>query len=112
MNKSLLTLPALLACLFISTIILGADHNCTDCHNSAAPSLNDLNKPLTALCADCHAARITAGEHKVDIAVSIPSNTLPLQGGKLTCITCHDPHQASLALRLPAQDICRQCHKN
>ena len=110
MNKILLTLTALSAGLLISTIIFGADHNCTDCHNSATPSVNDLNKPLSALCADCHATRIVAGEHKVDIAVNIPANTLPLQGGKLTCITCHDPHQPSLALRMPAQDICRQCH--
>jgi predicted CXXCH cytochrome family protein len=115
MNRTLLTLSALLACLFISTVILSADHQCADCHVSAVHNTDDLKKPLSALCVDCHAARISAGEHKVDIAVSIlgktPGNTLPLQAGKLTCITCHDPHKVSLALRLPANELCQQCHK-
>jgi predicted CXXCH cytochrome family protein len=115
MNKTLLTFPVLLAWLLFSTAIIGADHKCTDCHNSESPSTNDLNKPISALCVDCHAARIAAGEHKVDIAVNAlgktPNITLPLQGGKLTCVTCHDPHQTSLALRLPTNELCMQCHK-
>ena len=115
MNRTLLTLSALIACLFISTATLGADHQCADCHTSTAHNTDDLKKPLSALCVDCHAARITAGEHKVDIAVNIlgktPGITLPLQGNKLTCITCHDPHKASLGLRLPTNELCGQCHK-
>lgn len=112
---TLLTKSALLVCLFVSTTTLSADHMCTDCHNSESPGTNDLTKPLSALCVDCHAARITAGEHKVDIAVNTLDKTqviiLPLQGEKLTCITCHDPHKISLALRMPTNELCVQCHK-
>ena len=113
--RTLLTPSALLACLFIGTTTLSADHMCADCHNSESPGTNDLNKPLSVLCVDCHAARIAAGEHKVDIAVNIlgkaPGSVLPLQDDRLTCITCHDPHKASLALRIPANELCEQCHK-
>ena len=115
MNKMRLILPVLLTWLLFSTAIFGAGHQCADCHKSESPSVNDLNKPISTLCVDCHAARITAGEHKVGIAVSAlgntPNMTLPLQGDKLTCITCHDPHKNSLALRLPTNELCVQCHK-
>ena len=119
MNKMLLTLPVLLTWLLLSLVVLGADHQCTDCHASTSHNTDDLKKPLSALCVDCHAARISAGEHKVDIAVStlgempdyILANKLPLQAGKLTCITCHDPHKTSLVLRLPKSELCQQCHK-
>ena len=119
MNRTLFTLLALLVCLFISTATLGVDHQCADCHVSTPHNNDDLKKPPSELCVDCHAARISAGEHKVDIAVStlgeMPdytlSSKLPLQAGKLTCITCHDPHKTSLALRLPKNELCQQCHK-
>jgi predicted CXXCH cytochrome family protein len=99
--------------LFISPLALGADHKCNDCHKTSSPGKADLVKPLSTLCADCHAARLAAGEHAVDISLSSTMDNkmaLPLQNGKLTCITCHDPHKASLALRLTDPDLCQQCH--
>lgn len=88
-----------------------ADHACADCHNSATPNKNDLKQALSGLCADCHAARIAAGEHAVDIPATAPENTLPLQAGNMTCITCHDPHQPRAALRKKDPQICWECHK-
>jgi predicted CXXCH cytochrome family protein len=87
-----------------------ADHSCANCHRSATPSTDDLIQPLSGLCADCHPERIAAGEHVVDVDAHNPTTTLPLQAGKLTCITCHDPHQPRAALRLPDPALCRQCH--
>ena len=112
MNKTLkkLVFAGILAGSFTSLVALGADHNCSDCHGSATPGANDLVNPLASLCADCHRERIAAGEHQVDISVNIPGNTLPLQDGQLTCITCHDPHKGVAALRMTDPEICRQCH--
>ena len=99
-----------LAVLFISINADAANHACTDCHNSATPGANDLIKPLSTLCADCHAERIAAGEHVVDIPVTAPNNTLPLHNGVMSCATCHDPHQPFAALRMVDPELCRQCH--
>ena len=105
-----LLLTVWLTILFLCTTAGAADHACPDCHNSLAPSANDLIKPLSALCADCHAERIAAGEHVVDIPVFAPNNTLPIQNGVMTCATCHDPHQPFAALRMVDPELCRQCH--
>jgi len=102
--------PALLMVWLMSGNNALADHSCTDCHNSATPGASDLNKPLSGLCADCHAKRIAAGEHAVDIPVFAPNNTLPLHEGKLSCATCHDPHQPFAALRMMDPELCKQCH--
>lgn len=93
----------------VSGSALAADHSCSDCHASATPSAADLIKPLSGLCADCHAARIAAGEHLVDVPVSV-ATVLPTSDGKLTCVTCHDPHQPRAALRMQDPALCRQCH--
>ena len=102
--------PALLMVWLPSSNNALADHSCTDCHNSATPGVSDLIKPLSGLCADCHAKRIAAGEHAVDIPVFASNNTLPLHEGKLSCATCHDPHQPFAALRMIDPELCKQCH--
>ena len=97
---------------FLISSVSYAEHTCTDCHNSDTPGATDLIKPLSTLCSDCHQERIAAGEHQVDIpATFVEGNTLPLQNGNMTCITCHDPHGSSLALRMTDPDLCKQCHK-
>ena len=107
--KMLLTIILLLL-LTTWLPLASADHSCTDCHNSGTPSNTDLIKPLSSLCADCHAERIAAGEHVVDITVTAATNTLPIQNGNMTCITCHDPHQTLAALRKMDPELCRECH--
>ncbi|WP_455218424.1 cytochrome c3 family protein [Kaarinaea lacus] len=95
-----------------SQSVQAANHNCTDCHGTQSPGATDLVKPLSMLCADCHQARIAAGEHRVDVPVTTAgNNALPLSDGKMTCITCHDPHGTSLALRMKDPDLCNHCHK-
>lgn len=102
--------PICLASLLVSGSALSADHNCADCHGSASPNTNDPIQALSGLRADCHIERIAAGEYVVDIPVNISSNTLPLQNGQLTCITCHDPHKVFAELLLGGPGLCRECH--
>ena len=111
--KQILRNPAWAAGLVVLCISLNAnaaDHACTDCHNSATPSASDLIKPLSGLCADCHAKRIAAGEHAVDVPVFALNNTLPLHKGVMSCATCHDPHLPFAALRMMDPELCEQCH--
>lgn len=75
-----------------------------------------LNKPMEELCSSCHQTRIGAGEHKVGIKPSMPVEGLPLDAnGKMTCITCHDPHgKQGFESLLRARDfteLCKKCHK-
>ncbi len=75
-----------------------------------------LSKPLEELCSSCHQTRIGAGEHKVGIKPSMPVEALPLDAdGKITCITCHDPHGSKgFDKLLRARDfteLCKKCHK-
>ncbi|MEK6580989.1 MAG: cytochrome c3 family protein [Nitrospirota bacterium] len=75
-----------------------------------------LNKPLEELCSSCHQTRIGAGEHKIGIKPSTPVDGLPLDAdGKITCITCHDPHGSKgFDKLLRARDfteLCKKCHK-
>jgi predicted CXXCH cytochrome family protein len=52
-------------------------------------------------------------EHTVDVIPSMDVGGLPLKEGKVTCVTCHDPHKNpySMLLRVPAKDLCLVCHK-
>jgi len=108
-----MTVKSLVMTIWLAALFSSAnatDHTCTDCHATSTPGANDLINPLPDLCVDCHAERIAAGEHIVDIPVSEPDNTLPLYDGVMSCATCHDPHQPFAALRMEDPELCRQCH--
>jgi len=79
-------------------------------------------------CHDRHGGGSTAGAHPVDVAYARPSQTslragpetfnaaIVLQGGKVGCLTCHDPKAATLHhLAAPtrgevAKRLCVACH--
>ena len=69
-------------------------------------------------CADCHWSRTgPAGEHH-PLAVMSPaqlgSPALPLAGGRMTCLTCHDlgiSHPGQLRLPMEDSALCRACHR-
>ncbi len=88
--------------------------DCTVCHTShdIAGKTAALKKPLQELCIDCHADRAAPNEHKVGVAPQAAVKTLPLKDGKITCITCHDPHKGTYRkmLRVPPKDLCITCH--
>lgn len=87
--------------------------DCTLCHNDPAPKDRaSLKKKLSALCLDCHRSRVAPTEHKVDIVPSMQVKKLPLDNGKMTCVTCHDPHRNRYGalLRMRETDLCLACH--
>jgi predicted CXXCH cytochrome family protein len=87
--------------------------DCDTCHLPAGTSgTGALKKKLSDLCLDCHRDRMSPLEHKVDIVPKMEVKGLPLANGKVTCITCHDPH-ANLhgsMLRMRQTDLCQACH--
>lgn len=95
-------------------------HNCDMCHlphQKEMPGKILLNKPLQELCVSCHQDRVGKGEHKVGIRPQMPVEGLPLDAdGKMTCITCHDPHDTKgFGMLLRARgfnEICKKCHKD
>lgn len=103
--------------------ILGENHmpvpeikkQCITCHSSNEPSRNSatLNKPLSGLCLDCHPDRKPGLEHTVDVIPSMSVVTLPLTEGKMTCVTCHDPHKNRYGnmLRIKPKELCLRCHR-
>ncbi len=88
--------------------------NCGLCHGShnVKKGAIQLKKPIPELCIDCHKERIAPNEHKVGIVPPINPQKLPLHDGKITCMTCHDPHQNVHGglLRLPERELCSSCH--
>lgn len=87
---------------------------CATCHGSHDTTVRAplLVKPLSTLCLDCHQDRTAPNEHVVDVAPKAKVQGLPLKDGKMTCVTCHDPHknEHGKMLRLPARDLCLRCH--
>ena len=90
-------------------------HQCDNCHlfsdkTSGAP----LKASLSGLCLGCHQAGKASGEHKVDIIPSMKVEDLPLTtDGKMSCVTCHDPHGKSgqpKLLRVKQSELCLKCH--
>lgn len=91
--------------------------DCDTCHISQAMGVSlTLKAPLSELCINCHPDRVSPAEHKIDIAPTMmPINALPLdEEGRMTCITCHDPHGTTRIvkmLRTEHDKLCRYCHK-
>ena len=88
--------------------------DCALCHGSHEVKKGTilLKKPVSELCLECHPDRKTPNEHKVDIVPSMQVKQLPLTEGKITCMTCHDPHQNTHGslLRMPEPELCIACH--
>ncbi len=92
------------------------DHQqCTACHLDTAPQATsaDLLIPLPGLCISCHSTKSGKGEHVVNVIPStLPPAELPLQYGRLGCITCHDPHGDTPGqLRIAKEQLCQACHQ-
>ena len=78
---------------------------CQRCHR---PDLT-LSAEPSALCRQCHTFR--HGNHPVDVVQKAPAAGLPLlEGGKVACHSCHDPHRPKAPLRRPFNELCLSCH--
>jgi len=94
----------------------GQEAACLKCHHP-----HDKRPHTTELCLSCHQDR-KATHHEKNLAVLLKKNegqvlkNLTLEEGKLSCATCHDPHNfANIEkyLRPRQEDIkvaCRMCH--
>lgn len=89
--------------------------DCSLCHPSSGTGepRPELLKKLSDLCLDCHPDRKSPAEHRFDIVPSMPVRDLPLSDGRITCVTCHDPHADPYRkmLRVQPKDLCLQCHR-
>ena len=119
MKRSILAV----ACMCFFLVLVGAKYSaseipeikkeCSICHLSHSMSgAILLNKPLSGLCLDCHADRKSPGDHIVDVVPSMDVRGLPLTEGKMTCVTCHDPHKDPFGrmLRADPEKLCSICH--
>jgi len=86
--------------------------DCSLCHIDAAQGTPALKQRLSDLCFSCHADRRAPNEHAVDIVPSLEVSGLPLFEGRMTCVTCHDPHTNPYGslLRKPEAELCLSCH--
>jgi predicted CXXCH cytochrome family protein len=79
---------------------------CQRCHT---PDLKLTNGP-NALCQECHT--FPHGNHPVDVVQKTAVRDLPLlEGGKVACHTCHDPHRKKSVLRKDFNALCTSCHR-
>ena len=69
-------------------------------------------------CLECHRPGVDfpGGHHPIDVAFprGMDAGGLPLQAGRMTCLTCHDLTAAPPGrLRLPMAEsrLCRACHQ-
>ncbi|MHB8882580.1 MAG: cytochrome c3 family protein [Thermodesulfovibrionales bacterium] len=112
------TAGLILTLIILTTAYAFAEkHPCSSCHRSAPHSAAAgtlLKAPLSGLCLECHPDRMGTAEHKIDVVPAMKSGELPLgKDGKMTCITCHDPHEKSgnpKLLRILPSDLCLTCH--
>lgn len=90
--------------------------DCTLCHVAYAVGAKIVLKtPVSELCLECHGDRIEPGHHVVDVVPAMPvTEGFKLdKAGRMTCITCHDPHGKAGFVRMLRDSptrICVHCH--
>ncbi len=87
---------------------------CSSCHRIVTGNQpGPLKQPLPALCLSCHTAHQSLANHPTGVIPQNPAPGLPLDQGRLTCTTCHDPHRNRFGalLRLPQTELCVVCHR-
>lgn len=69
-------------------------------------------------CLKCHRPGVDfpGGHHPVDLALpqAMAGAGLPLEGGRMSCLTCHDlaaPPPGRLRLPMAESRLCRACHR-
>lgn len=79
------------------------------------PKMNPLRWSGTEACYRCHKKNMLGVSHPVDVplrASMANEQGLPLQGGVMTCATCHNPHGSAYPyfLRKYGEALCLSCH--
>ncbi|RJQ46472.1 MAG: hypothetical protein C4538_06630 [Nitrospiraceae bacterium] len=95
---------------------------CTLCHTTEKPGNSDITMEVTVACETCHPDYPKTQSHPTDIYpdISVPGD-MPLNEGRLTCLTCHYAHiehvkqqnKEHYFLRRPVQGVifCSACHQ-
>ncbi|MCL5022589.1 MAG: cytochrome c3 family protein [Nitrospirae bacterium] len=101
--------------LFMAGYAFAADkHECGYCHVSSAGGTDvRLKNPLAELCVGCHPERKSGSEHRVGLSPSVKVDLPLTKDGKMTCVTCHDPHSKGeypKLLRVAPSALCLKCH--
>jgi len=88
------------------------EKTCEFCHSDHKGGGVLLKKDINELCSGCHQKRISQGEHKVGVMPSKSAAGIPLQNGKMTCVSCHDPHSKAPGMpRMATRKLCGLCHE-
>lgn len=89
--------------------------DCSLCHAlNKEGTMATLKLPVNDLCLSCHPERGGPTEHPVGVTPQIPVPPLPLYGGEVTCVTCHEPHGLTglrYMLRAEPGRLCTYCHQ-
>lgn len=82
---------------------------CQRCH---VPGDGRLTSGAISLCVSCHG--FGHSNHPIDVVQKTTPRDLPLlEGGRVACHTCHDPHDLRrhrAGLRSGFSDLCLRCH--
>lgn len=131
MTKAFLTTVVALMMVFaVNSYATTRGHNftksdCYQCHLSPDTNTAQLRRvTITEMCTPCHRMIVKTSSHPVDarrVNADVPSG-MPLDDGRITCVTCHDVHadgaiapdRKSYYLRVQASDteaFCALCHE-
>ncbi len=85
--------------------------DCAMCHLTSPATAQNLSRGKADLCDGCHDAR-AGTEHRVGMPIADYKGTLPLPGGTMACVSCHQWHIESRATVLwaPSDALCMDCH--
>lgn len=118
---------AIQRCLFfvagivsVCSVVAGAEERteahmpCTVCHRNDT-DFQAIKSSINETCLECH-PRAKRNDHPIRVAPKTVPQELPLdEGGKITCITCHEPHgktNVKKLLRMEFSSLCLSCHKD
>lgn len=115
-NLKLILLTAFLVIFLISPLkgeeIKKPHGDCLLCHKEK--DSKELKFSINELCLKCHPLS-TQRDHPVNLKATVRPDRLPLDTeGKITCITCHEPHGKTKEvklLRMQFNILCQECHK-
>lgn len=91
-----------------------AHRSCAVCHRNDN-DFQAIKSAINEICLECH-PKAKRNDHPIRVAPKTVPEGLPLdEEGKLTCVTCHEPHGKTgvkKLLRMDFSSLCLSCHKD
>lgn len=120
MKLKMIILCNLVVLLLGSGVIWGEDtavrvhQDCSVCHKDVDKDPGALKADINQICLGCH-EKSKRNDHPIGLVPAIKPKELPLdKEGKITCVTCHEPHgwkPYDKLLRMEFNSLCKACHK-